>query len=125
MSDPDPGSAAVLFALEEVVARYPDLAPDEPLLWIERRWLRAEAAPGGSWLLTEVDVARLALLVELRVTLEVTEELMPLVLSLVDQLYDARRAMRCLMAALDSQPEEVRAAVVAAARRYGQNEVPG
>lgn len=106
-----------MIALEEVAGRYPDLAPGEVGLWIERRWLRAEPGPGGGWLLTEVDVARVGLLVELRLTLDVTEELMPLVLSLVDQLYDARRAVRGLLAALDEQPEAVRRAVLAAAAR--------
>ena len=99
----------------------PGLAAAEVSLWIERRWLRAEAAPGGGWLLTEVDVARLTLLVELRITLELDEEAMPLVLSLLDQLYDARRALRSLTAAIEAQPEPVRRAVLDAARRHARD----
>ena len=110
-----------MITLEEVAGRFPGLSLDEVTLWIERRWLRAEPAPGGGWLLTEVDVARVALLVELRVTLEVDEEAMPLVLSLLDQLYDARRAIRCLMAAIEEQPEPVRRAVLDAAARHGRD----
>lgn len=106
-----------MIALETVAERFPQLAPDELTLWIERRWVRAERGPDGAWRLTEMDVARIGLLVELRVTLEVTEDLIPLVLSLIDQLYDARRAVRTLLAALDEQPAEVRRAVLAAARR--------
>jgi chaperone modulatory protein CbpM len=106
-----------MITLEEVATRFPGLAPEQMVLWIERRWLRAEPGPGGIWLLTEVDVARVGLLLELRVTLEVTEEQMPVVLSLVDQLYDARRALRGLLAALDEQPEAVRQSVLAAAAR--------
>lgn len=109
----------MMVALEEVVARHPGLGVAEASVWIERRWLRAEPGPGG-WLLTEADIARLALLVELRTTLEVTEELMPVVLGLLDQLYDARRTLRGLLAALDAQPAEIRAAVLeAAAQRPG------
>jgi chaperone modulatory protein CbpM len=67
--------------------------------------------------LTEMDVARVGLLVELRVTLEVTDDLIPVVLSLIDQLYDARRTVRALLAALDEQSPDVREAVLAAARR--------
>lgn len=110
-----------MIALEEVCGRFPDLAPQQVTVWIERRWLRAEPAPGGGWLLTEVDVARLTLLVELRVTLEVDEEAMPLVLSLLDQLYDARRALRSLTAAIDAQPEPLREALLAAARRHAED----
>lgn len=112
-----------MITLEEVAGRFPGLVPGEVVLWIERRWLRAErAADGGPWLLTEVDVARLSLLVELRVTLELDEEAMPVVLSLLDQLYDARRALRCLTAALQDQPEAVRRAVLDAAARQARED---
>ena len=104
-------------ALEEVCALLPGLAPEELTLWIERRWVRAERGTGGAWGLTEMDVARVRLVAELRATLEVDEETMPLVLSLMDQLYDARRALRALLRALDAQPEAVREAVLAAAGR--------
>jgi chaperone modulatory protein CbpM len=107
-----------MIALDLVAARFPQLAPGELALWIERRWLRAEPGPEGGWLLTEMDIARVQLLVELRVTLEVEEELVPLVLSLIDQLYDARRTVRGLLAALDEQPAELRDAVLQAARRH-------
>ena len=106
-----------MIPLEAVAERFPQLAPDELTLWIERRWVRAERGPEGAWRLTEMDVARVGLLVELRVTLEVTEDLIPMVLSLIDQLYDARRTVRALLAALDEQSPEVREAVLAAAGR--------
>ncbi len=106
-----------MIPLETVAARFPEVAPGELALWVERRWVRAERGPDGAWRLTEMDVARVRLLVELRVTLEVTEELIPMVLSLIDQLYDARRTVRALLAALEDQPAAVRAAVLAAAGR--------
>ncbi len=106
-----------MIPLATVAARFPEVAPDELALWVERRWVRAERDPDGAWRFTEMDVARVRLLVELRVTLEVTEELIPMVLSLIDQLYDARRTVRALLAALEDQPAAVRAAVLAAARR--------
>jgi chaperone modulatory protein CbpM len=106
-----------MIALDAVAGRFPGLAPDELSLWVERRWVRAERGPDGAWVLTEMDVARVGLLLELHVTLGVGEELIPLVLSLIDQLYDARRTVQGLLAALDGQPEEVRRTVLAAARR--------
>ena len=106
-----------MIPLEAVAARFPQLAPGELALWIERRWVRAERTPEGAWRLTEMDVARVGLLVELRVTLDVTEDLIPVVLSLIDQLYDARRTVRALLSALDEQPSAVRTAVLAAAGR--------
>lgn len=111
-----------MIALEEVCGRFHDLALQEATLWIERRWLRAEPAPGGGWLLTEVDVARMTLLVELHVTLELDEDAVPLVLSLLDQLYDARRALAALTAALEAQPEPVLRAVLDAAQRMDRDQ---
>ncbi|MCX7370856.1 MAG: hypothetical protein NTW56_00190, partial [Alphaproteobacteria bacterium] len=67
-------------------------------------------------------VARLTLLVELHVTLELDEEAIPLVLSLLDQLYDARRALRALTAAIEEQPEPVLRAVLDAAQRHSRDE---
>ncbi|MCO6416233.1 chaperone modulator CbpM [Siccirubricoccus sp. KC 17139] len=106
-----------MIGLAELLAQVPAVPEAEVTLWIERRWLRAEQAPGGGWVFTEMDVARCRLLAELRITLELEEEVMPLVLSLLDQLYDARRTVKALLAALDQQPDEVRQAVLAAARR--------
>ncbi|MEN0077400.1 MAG: hypothetical protein AAGC69_23645 [Paracraurococcus sp.] len=105
-----------MIRLEELRGLVPEAPPAEVTVWIERRWLRAERAPDGAWVFTEMDVARVRLLTELRVTLEVTEEAMPVVLSLIDQLYDARRTVRALLGALEEQPDPVRQAVLAAAR---------
>ena len=108
-----------MIPLGAVAARFPEVAPDELALWVERRWVRAERDADGAWGFTEMDVARVRLLVELRVTLEVTEELIPVVLSLIDQLYDARRIVRGLLEALDEQPAPVRESVLASAKRRG------
>ncbi len=64
----------------------------------------------------------LTLLVELHVTLEVDTETVPLVLSLIDQLYDTRRTLRALTAAIEAQPEPVLRAVLDAAQRHYRDE---
>ena len=105
-----------MIGLEDLARLCPEVPRTELTLWIERCWVRADRQPGGDWLFTEMDVARARLLAELRVTFEIEEGAMPLVLSLIDQLYDARRTVRALLAALEEQPAEVRQAVLAAAR---------
>jgi chaperone modulatory protein CbpM len=56
----------------------------------------------------EVDVARIRLIVELR-SLELDEEAMPVVLSLLDQLHATRRRMRLLQQAVEeAAPDAVR-----------------
>jgi chaperone modulatory protein CbpM len=76
--------------------------------WIRAELLHAEGEP-GAWRFEEIDVARLRLILELRDELEVEEHTLPVVLSLVDQLYDMRRRMLRLNDALGEVPAELRA----------------
>ncbi|GBR04078.1 hypothetical protein [Acetobacter oeni] len=67
--------------------------------WIRLDWLRADGVP-GHYLFQDMDEARARLIIELRDELGVEEDALPLVLSLLDQLYAARRQMRLLASAL-------------------------
>jgi chaperone modulatory protein CbpM len=58
----------------------------------------------------DIDVARIRLIVELHTELEVETPTLPLVLSLLDQLYATRRAMRQLIDALEPPAREAVAA---------------
>ncbi|MEO8715557.1 MAG: chaperone modulator CbpM [Acetobacteraceae bacterium] len=96
--------------IEAVIALVPDLQPPELLSWVERGWVCPDAA-GNIWEFREIDVARVRLIRELRHDMALTEEAMPVVLSLLDQVYDLRGALRRIAGALEAQPAEVRAAV--------------
>jgi chaperone modulatory protein CbpM len=92
--------------------------------WVELGWVAPQGAgaKGAEPAFSELDVARVRLICDLRHDLAVEEETMPLVLSLLDQLYVMRRHMNALTSALQQQPEEVRRAVldmVEASRRSG------
>jgi chaperone modulatory protein CbpM len=81
--------------------------------WISNAWVRPDGEPGG-YLFREIDVARIRLIMELREQLEIEEPALPTVLSLLDQLYDMRRRLRGLNAALeDVVPPEVREKLLA------------
>ena len=77
-----------------------NLRPDEVEQWIANAWLRAEGTP-GHYRFRDIDVARVRLIRELRHELGVEEETVPVVLSLVDQLYAARRQMQLLRRAVE------------------------
>ncbi len=81
--------------------------------WIELAWVRPDGPPGG-WLFRDIDVARVRLIVELRYELNVDEDALPTVLSLMDQLYETRRQVRALRHALDEVPPSARDAVLRA-----------
>ncbi len=70
--------------------------------WITAEWVRpARRQPEP--LFGAIDVARVRLIVELRDEMEVGDAAMPVVLSLLDQLYEARRQMRRLCGAVERQ----------------------
>ena len=54
----------------------------------------------------------MCLICDLRHDLAVEEETIPLVLSLLDQIYGLRRQMNALTAALRQQPDDVRNAIL-------------
>ena len=79
--------------------------------WVALAWVRPDGAP-GAWMFREIDVARVRLIVELRDELSLDEEALPTVLSLLDQLYEARRQMRAMAQAITLAPEAARDAVL-------------
>ncbi len=101
--------------LTAVVALFPDLPETELSSWVERGWVRPEGSE-PDWMFQEIDVARVRLIRDFRHTMEVAEETMPLVLSLLDQVYTLRGQMRAVAHAVEGQPEPVRRAILAALR---------
>jgi chaperone modulatory protein CbpM len=76
--------------------------------WIDNAWVRPDGEP-GQYRFHEIDVARLRLIVELRDDLGVDETALPVVLSLLDQLYETRRQMRRLCGVIETVvPEDLR-----------------
>ena len=95
--------------LDELLVRYAGLEPREIGVWIEEGWVRPERS-GEDWSFAEVDVARVELILEIRREFAIEEDSLPLVLSLIDQIYALRRQMGRLCEALSAQPPEVQAA---------------
>ena len=80
--------------------------------WIDNAWVRPDGQP-GQYRFHEIDVARLRLIVELRDDLGVDEAALPVVLSLLDQLYETRRHMIRLRAVIETVvPEDVRGRIL-------------
>jgi chaperone modulatory protein CbpM len=84
----------------------------EVLRWVEAECVRPDAADGGGYRFRRVDVARLRLIRELDEDLALDRDAIPLVLGLLDQVYDLRRRARALAAAVADEPEEVRRRVL-------------
>ena len=96
-----------------VVALFSELEEAELLAWVERGWVRSEP----DLVFHDIDVARVRLIHDLRHGMGVPADTMPLVLSLLDQIYELRGMTRALLNAVEAQPEPVRAAILAGLRR--------
>ncbi len=96
-----------MITIEMLPSRVAGVTVEDVQHWIAMAWVRPNGE-AGRWVFHEIDVARVRLILELRNELSVNEEALPTVLSLLDQLYDARRQMLHLRAALERAPEAVR-----------------
>ncbi len=103
-----------MMTLNELRRSFADLDAAELDRWIDNRWIRPEGRP-GAYVFHEIDVARARLVAELR-ELAIDDEALPLVLSLLDQLYGVRRQMKLLYAVINAQPDDVRRAFLVAVR---------
>jgi chaperone modulatory protein CbpM len=99
-----------MMRLDMIVTEFPDLEIVELTGWIEQGWVRPE--PDGMF--ETIDLARVRLIYDLRRSLDVQEDAVPMILALLDQVYDLRRTLKAVSAALDTQPPGVRDAVLAA-----------
>ena len=108
-----------MIALDELLDRLRGLERRELTRWVQNRWVLPESR-AGTWVFHEVDVARVELIFEIRRDFAVDDEAMPLVLSLLDQVYSLRRQMRRLCDAVAAQPEDIQQAIRKALPRGGE-----
>lgn len=101
---------------DEVLRLVAGLERRELRVWIESGWVRPARGAEGE-LFTEIDRARVQLIQELRRDLQVDDEAVPLILSLMDQVYGLRCELRRLVAAIQAEPEPVRRRIVERLRR--------
>ncbi len=93
--------------LNAIAALFPDTDAVEITTWVERGWVLPEQ-DGSRMVFQEIDVARVRLIRDLRSRLALEEEAIPVVLSLIDQVYELRGRLRSVLQALDAEPDPVR-----------------
>jgi chaperone modulatory protein CbpM len=86
----------------EILTRIAGLTPDRLTLCVTRAWVRPRLSDAGQ-VFDDTDLARLRLIVELSEDMAVSDETMPLILNLLDEVTTLRRRMRSLDAALGAE----------------------
>jgi len=85
--------------ITEVTGLFPDLTVVELTQWVEQGWVVPDA-DGTVLVFREIDVARVRLIHDLRRDMDLGEDAIPLVLSLLDQIYELRSQLKAALHAL-------------------------
>ena len=101
----------------EVVALFRQINAQVLEHWIAAGWLKPRRGDEG-FLFDDADVARTHLLCDLCYDMDLGDEEMAMVLSLMDQLNGARSLLRAMTAAVHSQPNEIREAILTTVRLH-------
>ena len=99
-----------MFSEAEVVTFVETVSVQQLRGWVRAGWIVPATGANGS-VFDELDVARVRLIYELRVDLDLPDDAVPVVLSLLDQVHGPRRELRTLGNAVDAQSREVQSAI--------------
>jgi len=102
-----------MIRLTDLLAETDGLHPDDLSRWIAAALITPEDDDGEPQF-SAPHRARVQLLCTLHYTLEIEDEALPVVLSLIDQLYATRAQLRALAGAVAAQDEGVKQDIVAA-----------
>ncbi len=105
---------------EDLVIEIQSLSLPRLHRWIRLGWVRPERREGAA-VYHDVDIARVRMLQDLERDLELDEETMPLILSLLDQIHGLRNELRALAGAVEEQPPQIRERILHACRRIAES----
>ena len=102
-----------MMRVDDLVEAVSALQRDDLEAWI-REELVTPLHEAGAPLFTAMECARVRLICTLHYELEIDAQTLPVVLSLVDQLYDTRQRLLSLTAAVAAQDTDIQGAIIAA-----------
>ena len=105
--------------VDDLVAAISALQRSDLEAWIREELVMPQQG-AGELIFTDMECARVRLICMLRYELEIDAETLPVVLSLVDQLYDTRQRLLSLTAAIAVQDTGIQAAIIAAVAPHGE-----
>jgi chaperone modulatory protein CbpM len=100
------------FSEDDVVASITRLTRTRLVSFIDGEFVRPELGTEG-YEFRRVDIARLELLCDLSIELDLDESALGIVISLIDQLHAARQDLAAITQAINALPEDLRAQITA------------
>lgn len=101
-----------MMRVEEIVEQIDALQRSDLDAWISDELISPQA-DGATVIFSEMECARIRLICTLHYELEIDTDTLPVILSLVDQLYQTRQHLLTLSAAVAAQDKAVQAAIMA------------
>ncbi|MDF3607758.1 hypothetical protein PE067_17395 [Paracoccus sp. DMF-8] len=98
------------FSAHEALAAVPDLTPEQLDRYIRVGVIQPVQSDHGP-VFRDIDIARLALIVDLADGYSLDDEALGLIMSLLDQLHGLRGDMRAILDAVAHEPPETRASL--------------
>ena len=94
-------------SFDQLVAEIDGLTADVLRGWVDRGWVRAVArqAPPA---FADIDVARVRMLCDFHLAMDIDEETLPVLLDLVDQVHGLRLQLRAVSRAVAEMPAATR-----------------
>jgi len=97
--------------IREVILEVEGVSEADLHVWIEYGWIRPARA-AEDYHFSELDIARVSLIADLRQRMGINDEAVPVVLDLMDQIYGLRRELRRVLDVVDQQPEPERSRIL-------------
>lgn len=108
-----------MMRIDDLVEQIAALQRSDLEAWIGEE-LVSPQQEAGALFFSDIECARIRLICTLHYELEIDAETLPVVLSLVDQLYDTRQRLLSMTAAIAAQEDGVQAAILAAINRHAE-----
>ena len=102
-----------MMAIDDLLAAISTLQGSDLERWISEELVAPEQR-AGSLFFSEMECARVRLICTLTYELDIDSGALPVVLSLVDELYDTRQRLLSLTRAVTVQDKAIQAAIIAA-----------
>ena len=104
------------FSEDDVVTTVTRLTRTQLVRFIDGEFVKPQRA-GQGYVFRQIDIARLELLCDLSLDLELDDTGLEIVISLIDQLHAARQDLAVMAQAVDTLPTEVRANMFASLKQ--------
>ena len=96
-----------MYSSSETIARVSGLTAERLEFCIEQGLVYTSIGHSGP-VFGEIDVARLRLICTLQDEMDVDDDMLPSILSLLDHVYNLRRGLRMVARAIASEPKDIR-----------------